>query len=89
MSEGVKVDGHANAVFLARVNSHRSKWTVIRLKVVSPDESKDKTGRSKGVNVDGLKILNSESWRSLCIKMKSKSAEVVGSKISKSENRRS
>ena len=40
---------------LVEVNGYRSKWTNIRLKMDSPNESKDKRGRSKDVKVDGPK----------------------------------
>ena len=37
--------------------------TVFSARVYGPDELKDKSERSQTVKVDGLKILNSESWR--------------------------
>ena len=39
------------------VEDFDSKWTVIRLKVDGPDESKDKSGRYKNDKVDGSSIL--------------------------------
>ena len=45
------------------VEDFDSKWTVIRLKVDGPDESKDKSGRYKNVKVDGPSILKIESGR--------------------------
>ena len=45
------------------MNSHRSKWAVIRLKVDFPNESKDKSERSRSVKVDGPEIFMSKSGR--------------------------
>ena len=38
-------------------------WTVFSAWVYGPNELNDKSERSQTVKVDGLKILNSESWR--------------------------
>ena len=46
------------------MDGHRSKWTVIRLKVDFPNESKDKSERSGSVKVDGPEIFMSKSSRS-------------------------
>ena len=43
--------------------SFEPKWTVFSAWVYGPNELKDKSERSQTVKVDGLKILNSESWR--------------------------
>ena len=53
-----KVDGlEPNwMVFWDRVNGNGSKWTAIRLKVDGPDESKYKSGRSRCMKMDGLKV---------------------------------
>ena len=51
------------------MNGQGSKWTVIRLKVNGPDESKDKSVRSKSVKVDGPRILNNETGRSKNVKV--------------------
>ena len=41
------------------MDGHGSKWTIIRLKVDGPIESKVKRGRSKDVKVDGPKTSKS------------------------------
>ena len=46
------------------MDGHGSKWAVIRLKVDFPDESKDKSERSRSVKVDGPEIFMSKSGRS-------------------------
>ena len=51
-------------IIWAKVDGHGSKWAVIRLKVDFPDESKDKSERSRSVKVDGPEIFMSKSGRS-------------------------
>ena len=46
------------------MDGHGSKWAVIRLKVDLPNESKDKSERSRSVKVDGPEIFMSKSGRS-------------------------
>ena len=48
-------------VVWAKVASHESKWTVFRLKMEGSNESKDNSGRSINVKVDGPEVWKGRS----------------------------